>query len=252
LTLIELVVVLVILAALAALVIPRLGFVKDSADTVTAAAAAQELANNLEVYKTTTGSYPLRMDSLILTGGTAVYDHFSDSSGTAPATPTWLTAEDFTAGTSAYWYSFIRAGMSTVMDHDAYTANSDPSSSGNVLRDFATDGGKLAVVVTTGTTGKRIMNAAGFIDATALGDTKLVALGIGPRCGLVGQTMQSIPRQSMTEPDQYARYIAIFAVYNTSFGLNTKSAALRCVVDSRGVPVDTRLNQYKNQQPVQE
>jgi len=252
LTLVELVVVLAIMAVLAALVIPRLGFIKDSADTVSSAAGSTELANNLEIYKASTGLYPLRMDSLIKDDKSGLYDRFS-SNGSTAAAPTWLVMEDLTAGTDGYWYSILRAGMTSVADHVAYTALSDPSASGTTIRDYNTDG-KTAVVATTGTTAVRIMQAAGYADAAALTaeNAKLVAYGIGPRCGLIGQTMSNVPRHSAQPQEFYGRYIAIFAAYNNGFGAGTKAAQLRCVVDSRGFPVDYRLNQYKLTAPTQE
>jgi prepilin-type N-terminal cleavage/methylation domain-containing protein len=250
LTLIELVVVLVVLAALAALLVPRLGFVKDSADTVQAASGAGEVANNLEIYKATTGLYPLRLDSLLNKDASGLYTQFFSTSGAAA--PNWLQMEDLGAGKSitAQGYSLIRSGITTVMDHADYTVLSDPSASGTIERDLNTSG-KVATVVTSSSTGARIMQYAGF-DAATLGNTKLVALGVGPRCSLVGQTMASVPRMSMSDQDHYGRFIAIFACYDSGFGLATKSAELRCVVDARGVPVDTRLNQYRLTTPQQQ
>jgi prepilin-type N-terminal cleavage/methylation domain-containing protein len=260
LTLMELVVVMVILASLAALLIPRLGFMKDQADTATAAAGSAEVANNLELYKASIGSYPLRMDSLILTGTPAIYDRFS-STGASPETPSWLVMEDFAAGTSGYWYSVIRSGVTTVNDHVAYTANSDPSSSGTVERDFGADGNIAVLNVAasaTNSTVRRIMDAAGY-SATLPADyptalplnTKLVAFGIGPRCGLVGQTMTNVPRFSAQPQEYYARYIAIFVASDNGFAA-VKPMQLRCVVDSRGFPVDYRVNQFKQNAPKQE
>jgi prepilin-type N-terminal cleavage/methylation domain-containing protein len=263
LTLMELVVVMVILAALAALLIPRLGFVKDSADAATAAAGASELANNIEIYKASVGSYPLRMDSLIKDDLTAIYDRFS-STGASASTPTWLTVEDLgtTAGPSGtpggYWYSVVRSGATAVVDHVAYTAGSDPSSSGLTIRDYSAapsgtpTNGKTAVVVTTGSTGIRIMEAAGFTATTLPTNVKLVAFGIGPRCGLVGQTMTTVPRHSAQPAEFYGRFIAIFAAYDNGFGAAVKPMQLRCVVDSRGFPVDYRVNQFKLIAPKQE
>lgn len=252
LTLIELVVVMVILAALAALLIPRLGFLKDSADTVTAAAGASEVANNLETYKAAVGSYPLRMDSLIKDDGSGLYDRFT-SNGTTAAAPSWLVMEDLTAGSSGYWYSVIRGGPQSVMDHVVYAALSDPSSSGTVLRDYNTNG-KTAVVnvtATPSTTVARIMEASGYPGALPA-NTKLVAFGIGPRCGLVGQTMSNVPRFSMQPQEFYARFIAVFAAFDNGFSAATKPMQLRCVLDSRGFPVDYRLNQVKLAAPKQE
>ncbi|MBL8797621.1 MAG: prepilin-type N-terminal cleavage/methylation domain-containing protein [Planctomycetia bacterium] len=263
LTLMELVVVLVILAALAALLVPRLGFIRDSADAATSAAGSAELANNLEIYKATTGSYPLRMDSLLLTGS-SLYDRFS-STGASASAPSWLVMEDLgtTTGPSGqaggFWYSVVRGGATVVMDHIAYTDGSDPSSSGQTLRDYgaATANGKTAVVnvAATGsaaTTVGRIVEASGFTTATIPANVKLVAFGIGPKCGLVGQTMTNVPRHSAQPAEYYGRFIAIFAAYDHGFSAAVKPMQLRCVVDSRGFPVDYRVNQHKLTSPKQE
>ena len=250
---------MVILAALAGMLIPRLGFIKDSADTVTSAAGSNELANNLEIYKSAVGSYPLRMDSLIKDEGSGIYDRFS-STGASASVPTWLAMEDLQATTGpsgtagGWWYSVVRSGVLNVADHVLYTASSDPSSSGLTIRDYQLfpGDGNTAVVVTTGTTGTRILEAAGFTSTTLPANVKLVAFGIGPRCGLLGQTMSNVPRHSAQPQEYYGRFIAIFAAYDYGFTAAVKPMQLRCVVDSRGFPVDYRLNQYKLTAPKQE
>lgn len=64
-TLLELIIVLVVLIALAALVVPLLGWVRKQAEFATGAAGAAEAMNNLELYRSATGKYPDRFDSLI-------------------------------------------------------------------------------------------------------------------------------------------------------------------------------------------
>ncbi|MEM1069441.1 MAG: prepilin-type N-terminal cleavage/methylation domain-containing protein [Planctomycetota bacterium] len=64
-TLIELLIVLVILAALAALVVPMVGWARVQANYATAASGASEAFNNLELYRSSTGVYPARFDSLM-------------------------------------------------------------------------------------------------------------------------------------------------------------------------------------------
>ncbi len=246
-TLAELLVVMVVLAALAALVIPRLGWVKDSADLVTSAAGSTEVANNIEIYKSATGMYPDRMDSLIKKDKSGIYSQFYGQSG--PTAPTWLTMEAFDTSSSPHWYSLLRAGILNVMDHDDYTAQSDPSSSGTNLRDFQTSG-EAAVVVTTGATGTRILNACGFNSVADLGTNKLVAFGIGGRSSLVGRTMSNVPKWSGNDQEFYSRYIAVFIAYDSGFGLGTKLASLRTVVDPRGFPADVQINRYKLTNPV--
>lgn len=68
-TLLELVIVLVVLVALAALVIPMLGWVRKQAEYATGASGAAEAMNNLELYRSSTGKYPDRFDSLITSSG---------------------------------------------------------------------------------------------------------------------------------------------------------------------------------------
>ncbi|WP_254508034.1 prepilin-type N-terminal cleavage/methylation domain-containing protein [Anatilimnocola floriformis] len=69
-TLLELIIVLVVLVALAALVVPLLGWVRKQAEYATGAAGAAEAMNNLEIFRSSTGRYPDRFDSLVTTTGT--------------------------------------------------------------------------------------------------------------------------------------------------------------------------------------
>ncbi|HEY5313224.1 MAG TPA: prepilin-type N-terminal cleavage/methylation domain-containing protein, partial [Pirellulales bacterium] len=71
-TLIELVIVMVILSTLAALVIPKLSFLQQQSVPVSGAATSQDVMNNLETFKTTTGFYPLRLDSLLTQSGALI------------------------------------------------------------------------------------------------------------------------------------------------------------------------------------
>jgi prepilin-type N-terminal cleavage/methylation domain-containing protein len=68
-TLIELLIVLVVLASLAALVVPMLGWARKQSEFATAASGAAEAFNNLELYRAATGRYPDRFDSLLTNQG---------------------------------------------------------------------------------------------------------------------------------------------------------------------------------------
>lgn len=68
-TLIELLIVLVVLASLAALVVPMLGWARQQSAFATAASGAAEAFNNLELYRAATGRYPDRFDSLLTNDG---------------------------------------------------------------------------------------------------------------------------------------------------------------------------------------
>jgi len=246
-TLIEMVVVLVILAAIAALVIPRLGFLKDQADSATAAAGAAQVASNLETCKLTTGSYPLGMDSLLASGGTAVYSRLY----THTAGPTTFgLGVDITAGTipattstdrwgESFGHSFQPNPSYYVYDHDA--ASADPSNSGTVLRTFSSAGGKPVATVT----GTSLLQAAGFPGGLPTdGSVMLIAFGVGPNTASVGTTMASAPRHTAQNEDSYGRYVAIFAIYKSG-----KSAELKTVVDSYGNSPDKNVSSFKKSSP---
>jgi prepilin-type N-terminal cleavage/methylation domain-containing protein len=68
-TLIELLIVLVVLASLAALVVPMLGWARRQSEFATAASGAAEAFNNLELFRAATGRYPDRFDSLLTNQG---------------------------------------------------------------------------------------------------------------------------------------------------------------------------------------
>ena len=72
-TLIELIIVLVVLASLAALVVPMVGWARIQANYATSAAGASEAFNNLELYRSATGEYPARFDSLVNDGEASLY-----------------------------------------------------------------------------------------------------------------------------------------------------------------------------------
>jgi prepilin-type N-terminal cleavage/methylation domain-containing protein len=259
-TLTELVIVLVILAAVAALVIPRLGFIKSQADNATAAAGAAQVASNLETYYSSTGQYPLRLDSLLVgTGGTTaptgVIPMFYVPPGSV-GLPSWLTMENLDT-TSTYRTSLAYAGLgSQIMDHDETRA---PNESAVNLRTMSGSGtSHVATVVVPATpsdtnTGTRIARAAGYGTGVLPADVKLVAMGIGTANGAIGTTMASAPAHSGQDSKRYGRFIAIFAVYaNSSTGSSSKPAQLRTVVDSNGTPISTNVTNYKNNAPTRE
>ncbi|MCS6852770.1 MAG: prepilin-type N-terminal cleavage/methylation domain-containing protein [Gemmataceae bacterium] len=246
-TLTELVVVLVILAATAALVIPRLGFLKTQSDTATAGAGAAQVVSNLETYRLATGRYPLGMDSLLDSADTtALYSRLW--SHTTGANTLGLRA-DLTAGTvgSPYAQSFGHAFASSsgyyVYDHLA--SSTDPTNSATVLRTFTS--ASTAAVATV--TGSALIRAAGYPSGTlpADGSVKLIAFGVGPNTGSIGDTMATAPRHAAQSQEYYGRYVAIFALY-----ANGKAAELKTVVDSFGSTVDSNVTRFLRSSPTHE
>jgi len=70
---------------------------------------------------------------------------------------------------------------------------------------------------------------------------KLIAMGIGPKNGMVGNTMVSAPLETAEDDSKavYCRYIAIFAIYQSG-----KPAQSKAVVDHRFKTLDKHIDQY--------
>jgi prepilin-type N-terminal cleavage/methylation domain-containing protein len=246
-TLAELVVVLVILAATAALLIPRLGFMKSQADNATSAAGVAQLTSNLETYKLTTGSYPLGMDSLLDSTGTLYSGLWSHPAGPSVIGPGGYLTAGTPLATSGDRQSFGHAFQSdasgNIYVYDHSTTATDPSSSATVVRNLAFDGSDSLAVVSP-TTGAALIRAAGYPTGALPVGVQLVAFGIGPNNGAVGETMASAPRHAEQDQEFYGRYIALFAVYASG-----KPAELKAIVDSHGSTVESNISSYKKGGP---
>jgi competence protein ComGC len=262
LTLIELVIVMVILSTLAALVIPKLSFIQQQSIPVSGAAGSQDLMNNLETYKVSTGFYPQGFDSLLANGATGLMTQLVQGpGGTPPVMP-------FAAGTlngsdpyvlASFGMAFGPSSGSTgttayrIFDQDGATAlaTEDVSSSFNTYRELYSTGN---VATVSPTTGANIWQAA--FPGSVVGGTftqpagvTLIALGVGPQCNAVGSTMASAPLQSGQAPGIYARYFAIFAVYGTGSQYPGKAAELKLVLDSYYNTINTNIGLYRQAAP---
>ncbi|HEX3657848.1 MAG TPA: hypothetical protein VHV55_18805, partial [Pirellulales bacterium] len=274
-TLIELVVVMVVLTTLAALVIPKLGFIQQESVNVSGVAASSDLASNLETYKVSTGYYPLRFDSLLASGAAGLSPSLWAAPGGFPPTPYVLntTWDNDPATVGSFGGAFgpgnaNGGGTYYIMDQDAGYAGEDVNQSFNTGRAFTFSGDAVATVTQANTQGQMIWQAAGFPSttpfsvsptagtsgtytppATATGVT-LVALGVGPQCSAVGQTMTSAPQQVSQQTAVYGRYVAIFATYGTGSASPGRAAELKLVVDSYYQTVASNIAMYKQGGPV--
>lgn len=272
LTLIELVIVMAILATLAALVIPKLGFLQAEATPVSGMASSQDLMNNLETYKVTTGFYPLRFDSLLTQAGAVIPQIFAMGSGTNPTfVPAAFDTDPYAAGSWGMAFG-PSSGTYTIMDQDA-TIN-DVNASFNTPRVFSYGGDNVVTVSTATNAGAAIWQAAGFQSQTAFNynfsngvatgaytapttatGVQLVAVGVGPQCSAVGKTMSSPPLQTGQQAGFYARYIAVFAVYGTNAvgtggqSIAGKQAELKLILDSFGNTVQGNFELYQQVVP---
>ncbi|HEY5313223.1 MAG TPA: hypothetical protein VIK18_11920 [Pirellulales bacterium] len=269
LTLIELVVVMVILTTLAAMLIPKLGFMQQQAMSVSGAASSQDIMNNLETFKMSNSNrfYPQGFDSLLAAGGTSLATGLiAGPNSTPPLMP-------FVAGSMSDPYAMASFGMSfgtsagtyNLYDQDSgyATAGEDVSSSFNTVRELYSTG-NVATVPLTGN-GIPVWQAAfpGGTSSTSTGSTpvttyappasatgvQLVAFGVGPNCKAVGQTMSGAPLQVGQQPGYYARYFAIFALYGTGNAQQGKGADLKLVLDSEYNTIGANVTLYNQAAP---
>jgi prepilin-type N-terminal cleavage/methylation domain-containing protein len=253
-TLIELIVVLVVLAAVAALVIPKLGFVEAQAGNATAAAAGGQLVGHLETAKLTTKSYPLGFDSLLEFDTTAsawqmynkLWQHGAGSNSFGPKVDlepvTLATTSGSASGTSPYLsvslghaFSKNTDGKYYLFDHDA--TSTSPSSSATVFRDFPSWGGQTVARVKPNASSW--IRAAGYNNGLLPAGTHLLAFGVGPNLGTIGETIVSAPRHGEQAAKYYGRFIALFAAFE-----NGKPAILKAVVDSHGSTIEGNVSAY--------
>ncbi len=267
LTLIELVVVLAILAAVAGLVIPKIDFLRRSADTATGAAGIQDVMTNLQLYKTVKGIYPGQFDSLIESTGTNISSKVWGSDGVHTSNFEVATIPDYNPAGDQSALSFAHVIGTTLYDlNDSATFASD---AGSVARDVSSlSAFKVATVRSTSALAQSIFASysriitpavpavgspgdAGYVAPVAAVTSNipsgitLVALGVGPRCTAIGTTMSNAPIYGALGPDQYySRFIGIFAIYSSG-----KRAELVGVVDPIGQVASTQLKAYYQNVP---
>ncbi len=248
LTLIELVVVLGVLATLAAIVVPRLDFVKGQADRASAASNNADLVTLLQTHKLSTGKYP-QLDLLVDSAGTA-YSKMWNTDGSSPFTVTTL---DGAMTGSGYYRSLLEGGLTTGLYNDSAYSNASNSDVASTAVDLVSAGaaGTLKVAeLTTASTNvyKQTVFDLSFPNTAGVAPTgvKLIGMGIGYRNGLNGSVMASTPLQTDNDDPKavYCRYIAIFAIYNDG-----TPAQLKMVLDHRMKTIDKNLEQFKTQVP---
>lgn len=240
-TLIELVVVLAILAALAGLIIPRVDFLKTSAESASGAAGMEETFSNLQLFKTVKGFYPHQYDSLLGTDA-AVYGKIFNH-----GTP-WMTplSVDPASATSFLYASLVHgiesnsAGDLVLFDHSL--TSTDYSNSATVARTI--DGTAAFNVAELTSASIKAKLYPGGVPA----GVRLIAFGIGPKCTAVGTTMAA-PAQcagvgSVSPATHYCRYVAVFAASET-----VMKCQLKAVIDPLGNDVVGRLKGYYTSTP---
>lgn len=251
-TLIELVVVLLILAALAGLIIPQVAMLGRSTDMAVSAKSQQDIANNIQLFFAQMKRYPQGMDSLLDTTG-AVYgpDGSSDtqtrglpaSSANGINMHLALTPVTLDNATGSYLRSFTRSGFDWVYDHNLSANNANDSTLGQAQRVFSGTGANalVAEVVSPNTpSGTPTPSSTQLLSILAPNGLRpgerIVALGFGQRNSALGVTALSAPVYAGNAGSYYGYYIAYFKLYP-----NGERATLVGVSDCYGrTPVYTQ------------
>lgn len=232
LTLIELVVVLTILAALATLLIPRLTGITDRTGTASSAAILQEVSSTEGRFEAQFSKIPTSWDGVVTSAG-ALYTKLNPKLvGDIDGKGTTVTAGTLTA-TQAQ--SLIDAGMTGLHYQDeAWTGS--PSDSGRTFGAIA-DGAKVAILqlpttTVTGGTFSAIGHNVLFSDKafsihpyTGLWNNTFIVVGFGNESSLKRNSAQDTPLFASSDPTKYySRALCVFMVPPSSVTATTDSA----------------------------
>jgi prepilin-type N-terminal cleavage/methylation domain-containing protein len=252
LTLLELVVVIGILAALAGLVISKIDWSRRQADMATSADTCAELARNIQMYVAEQATLPDAWDSLIETDGSTPYYGSASKTGTTPgiinSSPNMCTMTAPVQLSGNMVSSMTRNGLSTVFMH---SPTSTPASNSATTPLAISSSGTYTfccVIPGSGTTLWNEIYPAGSPNSPAEGSVSLVAFGIGPNSTMIGKTLVGAPTYSGSYNDNpdldYRRFFAIIAAY-----ADGSRAQLKAVVDSFGRTNNDALEQYIQAHP---
>ena len=224
LTLMELVIVLAILVAVAAIMVPLIPNLLRRSHKATDATQTSEVAKSVQLYQAAYVGYPDNFD--LLTDGTN-YPTFLPGGGTAPFGG-FTTLSPLTAAETA---ALQRSGVNRVQKLASATG---PAPFHPTLNPYGDPSGPLGadlVTLNPGSTGTQfaVLSRAGIAAAqSTLLQTELasdptaryVVFGVGPRCSMVSKTMQdaptSVPQEKTFTPDNtYCRVGVVFKVSGT-------------------------------------
>lgn len=282
-TLLELVIVIAIVAALAGLVIPQFSMMGRSTDMAASAKSQSDLSNNLGTYFVLQKRWPLGMDSLLVDDdqdGTpdGVFTPVDDTQGnqrtglpdSGPHLDRSLVMVNL-ADTSAtvnaaggpkfgfqpmpqspdrtgFSRSFTRGGFEYVYDHDTTVLNANDSAKFSPQRDLDRDIGGTGCWVAAVDEDPANDDAQFLIqrllpEGEVDPDTILVAVGIGPNNDAISKTLTNAPIYPGAV-DYYGRYVAIYKVY-----ANGERPTLVGVVDAYGRTPDYTQQQFNESLP---
>lgn len=229
LTLIELVVVLLILAALAGILVPyAVGFLQRS-HGASGASNISEITTAIVRYEVETGSQPTGFDSLVEPGTNSAYYGLDITGGELNA-PADINTLDLGGDTDAALDALTNAGITTlaVMKTDAAS------------NDATFDAGTGATAAITDAT--FVMTADGAAVNRELGAPAAalyVAFGLGSQVSAIGKTMVGAPVHALdgeTPVEVYARWIVIYQVSDENGTTNlSKAKFVGVIANEEGV-----------------
>lgn len=258
-TLLELVIVVMIIAAIAGLVIPQIGMIGRSSDMAASAKTQTDLANAIQTYFVLQKRYPLGMDSLLAGDGGAPSDVFlpedldgdgAQDTGLPDSGPhldrdlEMVNLAELGAtlpgGYTGYARSFTRGGFEYVHDHDTSVVNANDSAKATAARALDRDSSVWVA---------KVADDAGIVDRIMPGGvvrpgTILVALGVGPNNDMRSKNITNPPIYPGCDGSYYGRYVAIFKVYE-----NGERPTLVAVVDAYGRNPDYTQQQFTESLP---
>ncbi|MEO1129386.1 MAG: prepilin-type N-terminal cleavage/methylation domain-containing protein [Planctomycetota bacterium] len=229
LTLIELVVVLVVLTAVAGILLPKLPSMLTRTNTAVGATNIAELSKAIQLYEQTNFGYPQDFDSLVTTTSGGLFAALPGGNAAGDLVEVAITAENQQALDEAGIFSLM-----VMQDPDS----SPPS-------DFSVTFNPYSSVSAPSTSVDQFDTLVGISDA-ALQDVlnappgKYVVFGVGKRCTLVGDTIDSAPTHfsdsTSNRADQtYARYGVVFQLEDALGPLERARIAAVIAIDDDGI-----------------
>lgn len=221
LTLIELTIVLLVLAAVAGILVPRLTGYTGKAHGSAGAANVQEISKSIALFEANNGTMPSGWDNLINDADNTVADFLVDGSATSPFDATALTATTAPA--------LVEAGITTVhnLDNSADNKTFDPYAAAGTITLTAASTDEVAT-----------LTAAAQTDLGLTAGTYAV-FGLGARCNMINNVITDAPvhfPEGGENPENvYLRFVVIYEVsgekarYVGVFALEPDSGELKSV-----------------------
>lgn len=249
-TLVELAVVLAILAILAALLVPRIAFLRTMSTYASGATELQDTIQNMLTFHATQARWPDHFDSLC-EGGTGLYGSTTgDTYGLDSGLKKVVKFDTLSASEKKSLAGLL--GLSTsspvmVMDHVQTVTT--PGNSGTTARNINDTDLSAAIVDNTQAADASDPNAAAgavvynsvFPSGQPTDHTeRIVALGVGPMCTAVNKTIITPPAMYMKDGTRYNRIIILVRVRSDGV-----QASLAGGITPDGRTLDQNLGNYR-------